>query len=128
MSISSSITSDTSHAPADLHKRMADAIRFLSLDAIERAADGHPGAPLGCAEIATALFTRHIKCNPLDPLWPDRDRFVLSNGHGSMLIYALLHLSGYAGFPIEQIKQFRELGSHTHGHPERAPDLGIEVT
>ncbi|MGV7216266.1 transketolase [Bradyrhizobium sp. UFLA05-112] len=128
MSISPSITSDTSRAPADLHKRMADAIRFLSLDAVERAADGHPGAPLGCAEIATALFTRHIKCNPADPLWPDRDRFVLSNGHGSMLIYSLLHLSGYAGFPIEQIKQFRELGSHTHGHPERAPDLGIEVT
>ncbi|MGY8667649.1 transketolase [Bradyrhizobium sp. UFLA05-109] len=128
MSISPSITSDTSLAPVDLHKRMADAIRFLSLDAIERAADGHPGAPLGCAEIATALFTRHIKCNPADPLWPDRDRFVLSNGHGSMLIYSLLHLSGYAGFPIEEIKQFRELGSHTHGHPERAPDLGIEVT
>lgn len=107
---------------------MADAIRFLSLDAIEKASDGHPGAPLGCAEIATALFTRHIKCNPLDPLWPDRDRFVLSNGHGSMLIYALLHLSGYAGFPIEEIERFRELGSHTHGHPERAPELGIEVT
>jgi transketolase len=109
-------------------KRMADAIRFLSLDAIERAQDGHPGAPLGCAEIATALFTRHIKCNPADPLWPDRDRFVMSNGHGSMLVYSLLHLSGYDGFPIGEIKRFRELGSRTHGHPERAPDIGIEVT
>ncbi|MGU3494811.1 transketolase [Xanthobacteraceae bacterium A53D] len=109
-------------------RRMADAIRFLALDAIERAADGHPGAPLGGAEVATALFTRHLKCNPADPHWPDRDRFVLSNGHGSMLIYALLHLSGYAGMPIEQIRAFRELGSHTHGHPERDVDLGIEVT
>jgi transketolase len=109
-------------------KRMADAIRFLSLDAVERAQDGHPGAPLGCAEIVTALFTRHIKCNPSDPLWPDRDRFVMSNGHGSMLVYSLLHLSGYEAFPIEEIKRFRELGSHTHGHPERAPNIGIEVT
>jgi transketolase len=79
-------------------RRMADAIRFLSLDAIERAGDGHPGAPLGCAEIATALFIRHLKCNPIDPTWPDRDRFVLSNGHGSMLLYSLLHLSGYQAF------------------------------
>ncbi|MGU3327721.1 transketolase [Methylobacterium mesophilicum] len=108
--------------------RMADAIRFLSLDAIERAGDGHPGAPLGCAEIAVALFTRHLKCNPADPEWPDRDRFVLSNGHGSMLLYAVLHLAGYAGLPMEQIRRFRELGSHTHGHPEIAPELGIEAT
>jgi transketolase len=111
-----------------LDQRMADAIRFLSLDAIERAGDGHPGAPLGCAELATALFTRHLKCNPADPLWADRDRFVLSNGHGSMLLYSLLHLSGYAGMDSDQIKNFRELGSHTHGHPEFAPHLGIEVT
>jgi transketolase len=116
-----------SHAPVS-SRRMADAIRFLSLDAIEKAADGHPGAPLGGAELATALFTRHLKCNPADPLWPDRDRFVLSNGHGSMLLYSLLHLSGYAAFPIEEIKRFRELGAHTHGHPEYAPHLGIEVT
>ena len=109
-------------------RRMADAIRFLALDAIERAADGHPGAPLGCAEIATALFTRHLKCNPKDPLWPDRDRFVLSNGHGSMLLYALLHLSGYEGFPLAEIQRFRSLGARTHGHPERAPEHGIEVT
>ncbi|MDP4026711.1 transketolase [Methylobacterium sp. NEAU 140] len=113
---------------AQLTARMADAIRFLSLDAIERATDGHPGAPLGCAEIATALFTRHLKCNPADPEWPDRDRFVLSNGHGSMLLYSVLHLAGYAGMPIEQIRAFRELGSHTHGHPEIAPEHGIEAT
>ena len=117
----------SSHTPVS-SRRMADAIRFLSLDAIEKAGDGHPGAPLGCAELATALFTRHLKCNPADPLWPDRDRFVLSNGHGSMLLYSLLHLSGYAAFPIEEIKRFRELGAHTHGHPEYAPYLGIEVT
>ncbi|MFD0935035.1 1-deoxy-D-xylulose-5-phosphate synthase N-terminal domain-containing protein, partial [Methylobacterium trifolii] len=108
--------------------RMADAIRFLSLDAIERAGDGHPGAPLGCAEIATALFTRHLKCNPADPEWADRDRFVLSNGHGSMLLYSVLHLAGYVGMPMEQIRRFRELGSHTHGHPEIAAHLGIEAT
>ncbi len=111
-----------------LDHRMADAIRFLSLDAIARATDGHPGAPLGCAEVATALFTRHFKCMPSDPTWPDRDRFVLSNGHGSMLLYAVLHLSGYPGMDIEQIKAFRELGSNTHGHPEFAPQHGIEAT
>jgi len=112
----------------ELSRRMADAIRFLSLDAIERATDGHPGAPLGCAEIATALFTRHFKCNPADPTWPDRDRFILSNGHGSMLLYSVLHLSGYAGMSIDQIRDFRVLGSHTHGHPEYAPHHGIEAT
>ncbi len=111
-----------------LDRRMADAIRFLSLDAIERATDGHPGAPLGCAEMAVALFTRHFKCNPADPTWPDRDRFVLSNGHGSMLLYAVLHLSGYPGMELEQIKNFRVLGSNTHGHPEFAPHHGIEAT
>jgi transketolase len=111
-----------------LTARMADAIRFLSLDAIERATDGHPGAPLGCAEMAVALFTRHLRCAPQDPLWPDRDRFVLSNGHGSMLLYAVLHLSGYAGMGMDQIRDFRVLGSHTHGHPEIAPEHGIETT
>ena len=107
---------------------LANAIRFLSLDAIERATEGHPGAPLGCAEITTALFTRHLKCNPKDPLWPDRDRFVLSNGHGSMLLYALLHLSGYEAISVDEIKRFRELGSRCHGHPEFAPEAGIEAT
>lgn len=107
---------------------LADAIRFLSIDAILRAGEGHQGVPLGMAEIATALFTRHLKFNPADPTWPDRDRFVLSNGHGSMLLFSLLHLTGYAGMPIEQIKRFRELGSHCEGHPEFAPAHGVEVT
>jgi transketolase len=108
--------------------RLAHAIRFLSIDAIERVGEGHPGTPLGAAEICTALFTRHLKFNPEDPLWFDRDRFVLSNGHGSMLLYALLHLSGYAGIGIADIRRFRELGSPCEGHPERAPHRGIETT
>jgi transketolase len=108
--------------------RMADAIRFLAMDACERVGEGHPGTPLGAAEIATALFTRHLKFNPADPLWFDRDRFVLSAGHGSMLLYALLHLSGYAGVPMEALRTFRELGSACEGHPEYHPERGIEAT
>src|ERR687886_2247430 len=107
---------------------MANAIRFLSMDAIERAGEGHPGTPLGSAEITTALFTRHLKFNAADPLWFDRDRFVQSNGHGSMLIYSLLHLSGYEKITIEEIKNFRKLGSHCAGHPEIEQSCGIEVT
>ena len=107
---------------------LAHAIRFLSIDAIVRAGEGHQGVPLGMAEIATALYTRHLKFNPAQPTWWDRDRVVLSNGHGSMLLYSLLHLSGYAAFPIEEIRRFRELGSPCEGHPERAPEIGIEVT
>ena len=106
----------------------AHAIRFLSIDAIVKAQEGHQGVPLGMAEIATALYTRHLKFNPAEPQWFDRDRVVLSNGHGSMLLYALLHLTGYADFPIEEIQRFRELGSHCEGHPERNPAIGIEVT
>jgi transketolase len=108
--------------------RVADAIRFLAMDACERVGEGHPGTPLGAAEIATALFTRHLKFNPADPLWFDRDRFVLSAGHGSMLLYALLHLSGYAGVPMEALRTFRELGSACEGHPEYHPERGIEAT
>lgn len=107
---------------------LAHAIRFLSIDAIFRATEGHQGVPLGMAEIATALFTRHLKFNPADPTWPDRDRFVLSNGHGSMLLFALLYLTGYQAISLDEIKRFRELGSHCEGHPEYAPDHGIEVT
>ena len=107
---------------------LAHAIRFLSIDAIARAQEGHQGVPLGMAEIATALYTRHLKFNPAEPTWWDRDRVVLSNGHGSMLLYSLLHLTGYADFPIEEIQRFRELGSHCEGHPERNPAIGIEVT
>lgn len=114
-------------APVD-PARMAHAVRFLSMDAIERAGEGHPGTPLGAADIATALFARHLKFNPQDPLWFDRDRFVQSPGHGSMLIYSLLHLVGYEKMGIEEIKRFRVLGSHCEGHPERDPTCGIEVT
>ncbi|OXC73290.1 Transketolase [Caballeronia sordidicola] len=107
---------------------LADAIRFLSIDAILRAGEGHQGVPLGMAEIATALFTRHLKFNPDDPTWPDRDRFVLSNGHGSLLLYSLLYLTGYAAIGLDQLKTFRELGSHCAGHPEYEPAHGIEAT
>ncbi|WP_046865884.1 transketolase [Microvirga massiliensis] len=107
---------------------MANAIRFLSIDAIERVGEGHPGTPLGAADTVTALFTRHLKFNPQDPLWFDRDRFVESNGHGSMLLYALLYLSGYEKITVEEIKRFRELGSRCEGHPEFDPTCGIETT
>lgn len=107
---------------------MANAIRFPSMDAIKHAGEGHPGTPLGAADIATALFTRHLKFNPQDPRWFDRDRFVESNGHGSMLIYALLYLSGYEAITLEDIRRFRQLGSRCEGHPEYHPDRGIETT
>nr|WP_248295100.1 transketolase [Paraburkholderia sp. UYCP14C] len=107
---------------------LANAIRFLAIDAIVRAGEGHQGVPLGMAEIATALYTQHLKFNPADPQWPDRDRFVLSNGHGSMLLYALLHLSGYANFGIEELRSFRQMGSRCEGHPEFDTASGIEVT
>ena len=107
---------------------LAHAIRFLSIDAIVRAQEGHQGVPLGMAEIATALYARHLKFNPADPNWWDRDRVVLSNGHGSMLLYSLLYLTGYELISLEQIKTFRELGSRCEGHPERDTAAGIEVT
>lgn len=107
---------------------LSNAIRFLAIDAIVRAGEGHQGVPLGMAEIATALYTRHLKFDAADPTWPDRDRVVLSNGHGSMLLYALLHLSGYEHFGIEQISTFRDFGSRCEGHPEIDTASGIEVT
>jgi len=107
---------------------MANAIRFLSMDAIKHAGEGHPGTPLGAADIATALFTRHLKFNPADPLWFDRDRFVESNGHGSMLLYALLYLCGYEKMTLDDIQRFRQLGSRCEGHPEYHPECGIETT
>ena len=107
---------------------LAHSIRLLAIDAIVKAQEGHQGVPLGMAEIATALYTRHLKFDAAAPTWPDRDRVVLSNGHGSMLLYALLHLSGYEAFPIEQLRAFREFGSHCEGHPEYAPAHGVEVT
>jgi transketolase len=106
---------------------MANAIRALAMDAVQQANSGHPGAPMGMAEIAVALWSRHLKHDPADPHWADRDRFVLSNGHGSMLIYALLHLSGYA-LPMKEIKAFRQLHSMTPGHPEVDVTPGVETT
>jgi transketolase len=108
--------------------KLADAIRFLAIDAIVRAGEGHQGVPLGMAEIATALYTRHLKFDAADPTWPDRDRVVLSNGHGSMLLYALLYLSGYERIGIEQVSSFRDFGSRCEGHPEYDHASGIEVT
>ena len=110
------------------HDRMANAIRALSMDAVEQAKSGHPGLPMGAADIATVLFTQFLKFDPADPQWPDRDRFVLSAGHGSMLIYSLLHLLGYEAMTIDQLKRFRQLGSITAGHPEYGHTPGIETT
>jgi len=110
------------------HDRMANAIRALAMDAVEQAKSGHPGLPMGAADIATVLFTRFLKFDPADPAWPDRDRFVLSAGHGSMLIYALLHLLGYKTMTIEELKRFRQLGSITPGHPENFVTPGVETT
>jgi transketolase len=107
---------------------MANAIRALAMDAVEKAKSGHPGMPMGMADVATALFTRFLKIDPSDPAWPDRDRFVLSAGHGSMLQYALHYLLGYSDMPIEQLQKFRQFGSHTAGHPEYGHALGIETT
>ena len=110
------------------HDRMANAIRALAMDAVEQAKAGHPGLPMGAADIATVLFTQVLKLDPADPAWPDRDRFVLSAGHGSMLIYAVLHLLGSETMTIEQIKRFRQLGSLTPGHPENFVTPGVETT
>jgi transketolase len=113
----------TPSTPAD----MANALRALSMDAVQRANSGHPGAPMGMAEMAVALWSRHLRHDPSDPHWPDRDRFVLSNGHASMLLYALLHLSGY-DLSIDDLKAFRQLGSRTAGHPEVGHTPGVETT
>jgi transketolase len=108
-------------------RRMADAIRVLAAEAVQQANSGHPGAPLGMAEMATTLWSRHLKHNPADPRWPDRDRFVLSNGHASMLLYALLHLSGY-DLTADDLRRFRQLHSRTPGHPEVDVTPGVETT
>ncbi len=107
--------------------KMAGAIRALAMDAVQKASSGHPGAPMGMAEIAQVLWTRHLRHNPANPLWPDRDRFVLSNGHGSMLLYALLHLTGY-DLTLDDLKSFRQLHSRTPGHPEVGYAPGVETT
>ncbi len=108
--------------------QLAGAIRALSLDAVQRVGEGHPGAPLGCAEIVTTLFRAHLKFNSACPEWFDRDRFVLSNGHASMLLYSVLHLTGYAKIGLDELKRFRELGSRCPGHPEYEPGAGVETT
>ncbi|MDX8457118.1 transketolase [Mesorhizobium sp. VK9D] len=110
------------------HDRMANAIRFLAMDAVEKANSGHPGLPMGCADIATVLFSRFLKFDAKAPHWADRDRFILSAGHGSMLLYSLLYLTGYEDMTIDQIKNFRQLGSKTAGHPEYGHAAGIETT
>ncbi|MFI4865991.1 MAG: transketolase [Steroidobacterales bacterium] len=109
------------------YQQLSNALRFLAIDAVEAANSGHPGMPMGMAEIAEVLWRRYLKHNPADPIWPDRDRFVLSNGHGSMLLYALLHLTGYA-LPIDELKRFRQLHSSTPGHPEVGVTPGVETT
>ena len=115
-------------APRAGHADMANAIRALAMDAVEQARSGHPGMPMGLADVATVLFDRFLKFDPSRTDWPDRDRFVLSNGHGSMLLYALLYLTGYPDIDIDEIRNFRQLGSRTAGHPEYGVAAGIETT
>ena len=114
-------------SPAVSDADLANALRALAMDAVEAAKSGHPGMPMGMAEIGVALWHRHLRHNPANPAWPNRDRFVLSNGHGSMLLYALLHLTGY-DLPMEELKRFRQLGSKTPGHPEHGHTPGVETT
>ena len=108
-------------------RQLANALRVLSIDAIEQAKSGHPGAPLGMAEMGEALFRHQLKHNPANPSWFDRDRFVLSNGHASMLLYGLLHLTGY-DLPMDELRHFRQLGRKTPGHPEYGVTAGVDMT
>ncbi|WP_090757346.1 transketolase [Paracoccus chinensis] len=109
-------------------RAMANAIRALTMDAVQAANSGHPGMPMGMADVAAVLFDRFLSIDPSDPKWPDRDRFVLSAGHGSMLLYAINHLLGYADMPVEELRRFRQLGARTAGHPEYGHAAGVEVT
>ena len=120
--------SDEQGAPDAAHRDMANAIRALSMDGVQKANSGHPGMPMGMADAATVLFTRFLKFDAANPDWADRDRFVLSAGHGSMLIYSLLYLSGYPGMEIDSLKNFRQLGCNTAGHPEYGHTVGVETT
>jgi Transketolase len=108
--------------------QLANAVRFLAIDAVDAANSGHPGLPMGMADTASVLFTRHLRFDPRNPEWPNRDRFVLSAGHGSMLIYALLYLTGTEGISLDDLKQFRKLHSKTPGHPEFGETPGVETT
>jgi transketolase len=112
----------------ETHAAMANAIRFLSVDAVEKANSGHPGLPMGAADIATVLFAQGMDYDATRPSWPDRDRFVLSAGHGSMLLYSVLFLSGYPDITLDEIRNFRQIGSKTAGHPEYGHGAGIETT
>ena len=114
-------------ANPQLDQLSVNTIRALAIDAVQKANSGHPGLPMGAAPMAYALWTRFLKHNPANPSWPDRDRFVLSAGHGSMLLYSLLHLTGY-DLPLDELKQFRQWGSMTPGHPERGDTPGVEST
>src|SRR5688500_7658564 len=107
---------------------MANAVRALCMDGVEKAKSGHPGMPMGMADVATVLFSKYLKVDPTHPTWPDRDRFVLSAGHGSMLLYSLLHLTGYEEMTLDELKQFRQLNAKTAGHPEYGFAHGIETT
>src|SRR5690606_33526014 len=111
-----------------METQMANAIRVLAVDAVEAAKSGHPGAPMGMADVATVLFNRFIRVDPADDKWPDRDRFVMSAGHGSMLVYAISHLLGYDDMGMDQLRAFRQLGARTAGHPEYGHAKGIETT
>ena len=113
--------------PQDLHQ-FANCIRFLAIDAVQKANSGHPGMPMGMADIATVLFKDHLKFDPNDPHWLDRDRLIISNGHGSMLLYASLYLTGYKDITLNDIKNFRQIGFPTAGHPEYGEITGIETT
>ena len=113
---------------ANTYSQMANAIRVLTIDAVEAANSGHPGMPMGMADVATLLFSEFLKFDPKNPKWVDRDRFVLSAGHGSMLIYALLYLTGYSDISLDEIKNFRQFGSKTAGHPEYGEVSGVETT
>src|SRR5512147_3014691 len=117
----------TPRRPMSTRRELANAIRALAMDAVQKANSGHPGAPMGMADIAEVLWNDFLKHNPGNPKWMDRDRFVLSNGHGSMLIYSLLHLTGY-DLPMEELKNFRQLHSKTPGHPENVLKPGVEIT
>ena len=122
-----STATKTTLNPAQLDQLSINTVRFLSVDAVQKANSGHPGLPLGAAPMAYVLWTRFLRHNPVNPQWPNRDRFVLSAGHGSMLLYSLLHLTGY-NLSLDQIKQFRQWGSITPGHPERGVTPGVETT
>jgi transketolase len=131
--MTAAVAQNDRHAPpattaSVTHSAMANAIRALAMDAVEQAKSGHPGLPMGAADVATVLFTQFLKFDPADPLWADRDRFVLSAGHGSMLIYALLYLTGYEQMTLDELKRFRQSGSLTPGHPENFITQGVETT